>query len=238
MIHETTAGMEKRPPAPNVVAGIFRVGESYEFQVGTVTKRHQGVSGQSISVFATRRYNESQLFVTSGGGLQIVNEDHQMVQAQTHHPVIPYAPIAGRTIISTEANKLLEKLTEETMTRAWGERTFRERQRIATAAVIFAQEFDSRAAELPESTGETEVQRFLMTLMSAVVDEFAQQEEISREDATSFLSEVGTRDLVLEFNEVLGAWEQDPDSSLDERLSKAVDARQDKSIWARHFRSG
>jgi hypothetical protein len=161
-----------------------------------------------------------------------------MVQAQTHHPVIPYAPIAGRTIISTEANKLLEKLTEETMTRAWDERTFRERQRIATAAVIFAQEFDSRAAELPESTGETEVQRFLMTLMSAVVDEFAQQEEISRDDATSFLSEVGTRDLVLEFNEVLGAWEQDPDSSLDERLSKAVDARQDKSIWARHFRSG
>ena len=161
-----------------------------------------------------------------------------MVQAQTHHPVIPYAPIPGRTRISTEADRLLDKLTEETMTRAWGERTPRERQRIVTAAVIFAQEFDRRAAELPESTGETEAQRFLMTLMSAVVDEFARQEEISREDATSFLSEVGTRDLVLEFNEVLGAWEEDLDRSLDELLSKAVDARQDKSIWARHFRSG
>ncbi len=161
-----------------------------------------------------------------------------MVQSQTHPSVIPYAPISGRTRISTEADKLLDRLTEETMTRAWGERTFRERQRIVTAAVIFAEEFDRRAAELPESTGETEVQRFLMTLMSAVVNEFAQQEEISGEDATSFLSEVGTRDLVLEFNEVLGAWEEESGSSLDGLLSKAVDARQDKSIWARHFKSG
>lgn len=152
--------------------------------------------------------------------------------------MIPYAPITRRPRIPNEADKLLDELTQETMTRAWGERTHQERVRIATAALIFGEEFEHRAPNLPETTAEPDVQRFLMTLMSAVVQEFARRESLPPEEAASFLSEVGTRDRILEFNEVLSARAEDPERPLDALLSRAVDARKDKSIWARHFKSG
>lgn len=124
------------------------------------------------------------------------------------------------------------------MRRAWGERTPRERRGIVTAAVIFGEEFERRVPELPPDADEGEVQRFLMALMSAAVEEFARREELPPDEAAGFLSEVGTRDRVLEFNEVLGVWADEPECSLDDLLLEAVRARQDKSIWARHFKSG
>lgn len=124
------------------------------------------------------------------------------------------------------------------MLRAWGERTPRQRRGIATAAIVFGEEFERRAPELPPSATEQEIQRFLMSLMSAAVDEFARREGVSKDEAASFLSEVGTRDRVLEFNEVLGVWTNEPERSLDDLLSEAVDERQDKTVWARHFKSG
>lgn len=77
-----------------------------------------------------------------------------------------------------------------------------------------------------------------MALMSAAMDEFARRENVSKDEATSFLSEVGTRDRVLELNEVLGVRAEEPERSLDDLLSEAVDARRDKTVWARHFKSG
>jgi len=124
------------------------------------------------------------------------------------------------------------------MRRAWGERTQRQRRGIATAAIVFGEEFERRAPELPPSAGEPEVQRFLMALMSAAMDEFARRENVSKDEAASFLSEVGTRDRVLELNEVLGVRAEEPERSLEDLLSEAVEARRDKTVWARHFKSG
>ena len=152
--------------------------------------------------------------------------------------MIRYLSNSRRTDILEDTENLLTRLTEETMHRAWGERTPRERRGIVTAAVIFGEEFDRRAPELSPGADEAEVQRFLMGLMSAAVEEFARQEELPSDEAAGFLSEVGTRDRVLEFNEVLGVWSDEPERSLDELLLEAVQARQDKSIWARHFKSG
>lgn len=152
--------------------------------------------------------------------------------------MIRYAPTTLRNDIPEDTGKILSSLTEETMFHAWGERTLRERHGIVTAAVVFGEEFERRVSELPPDANEERVQRFLMSLMSAAVEEFARREEIPPDEAAAFLSEVGTRDRVLEFNEVLGVWAERPESSLDDLLREAVEARQDKSIWARHFKSG
>lgn len=134
----------------------------------------------------------------------------------------------------------LEMLDEETMNLAWGaDRSSEERRRIVDAAVIFGHLFDERMVEAPPaSLEEKDFQRFLMGLMNAVIAEFAAREGLSEAEAGAFLGDIRNRDHVLEFNEVLEAFAQDPDTPLNQHLEAAVEGRQDKAIWARHFRSG
>lgn len=134
----------------------------------------------------------------------------------------------------------LGMLDEETMNLAWGsDRSPEDRRRIVDAAVIFGRMFDERMAQSPPaSLEEKDFQRFLMGLMNAVIAEFARQEGISESESGAFLGDMRNRDHVLEFNEVLEAYGEDPDTPLKEHLRAAVEARQDKAIWARHFRSG
>ncbi len=134
----------------------------------------------------------------------------------------------------------LNQLREETMSRAWGEDVSPEdRRRIVVAATIFGSQLEERLAQRSPEVGAEELQRFLMALMDGVVEEFAEREGIDKSEAVSFLSEVSTRDYVLEFNEVLGAYaEDDSGRTLDEILQEAVDSRREKAIWARHWSSG
>jgi hypothetical protein len=134
----------------------------------------------------------------------------------------------------------LGMLDEETMNLAWGpDRSAEDRRRIVDAAVTFGRMFDERmVAAPPASLEEKDFQRFLMGLMNAVIAEFASREGISEAESGAFLGDIRNRDHVLELNEVLEAFAQDPDISLNEHLRAAVEGRQDKAVWARHFRSG
>jgi hypothetical protein len=134
----------------------------------------------------------------------------------------------------------LQELAEATMTRAWGpDKTPEDRRRIVAAALIFGRQFDERMSENPpESTDEKDFQRFLMALMTAVIQEFAEREGMDPASAGSFLSDVNTRDYVLEFNEVLEESAEDPEKPLDEHFKAAIEDRQDRAIWSRHFSSG
>lgn len=133
----------------------------------------------------------------------------------------------------------LSELEEETMRRAWGDRTAEERRRIVTAAVIFGHQLDERLQQSPTPPGPEDAQRFLMSLMNAVVEEFAEREGMDRDGAASFLGDVTNRDHILEFNEVLEVYEAgDPDKSLDALLRDAIEDRRDKAIWSGHFSSG
>lgn len=129
----------------------------------------------------------------------------------------------------------LAELREETMLLAWGEDLSAEdRRRIVLAAMIFGRQFDARVAERPAGSDEDELRRFLMSLMNGVVEEFARCEGLERDEAAEFLGEVGTRDHVLEFNEVLDAYEEDEETgrTLDELLREAVESRREKAIPA------
>jgi hypothetical protein len=129
----------------------------------------------------------------------------------------------------------LAELREETMLRAWGEDVSAEdRRRIVLAATIFGRQFDERVAERPAGSDEAELRRFLMGLMNGVVEEFARREGLDRDEAAEFLGEVGTRDHVLEFNEVLDAYEEEEETgrTLDELLREAVESRREKAIRA------
>ena len=134
----------------------------------------------------------------------------------------------------------LEMLDEETMVLAWGpDRSPEDRRRIVDAAVVFGRKFDERMVEAPPaSLEEKDFQRFLMGLMNAVIAEFAAREGVSEDDSGAFLGDMRNRDHVLEFNEVLEAFGEDPETTLNDHLKAAVEARQDKAIWANHFRSG
>lgn len=134
----------------------------------------------------------------------------------------------------------LGMLDEETMNLAWGpDRSPEDRRRILDAAVIFGRMFDERVvAAPPASLEEKDFQRFLMGLMNAVIAEFAAREGISEAESGTFLGDIRNRDHVLELNEVLEAFAQEPDTPLNEHLRTAVEGRQDKAVWARHFRSG
>ena len=138
------------------------------------------------------------------------------------------------------ATAYLSQLREETMNRAWGEDVSPEdRRRIVVAATVFGRQLEERLAQRPSEVGEEELQRFLLALMDGVVGEFAEREGMDKSEAANFLSEVSTRDYVLEFNEVLDAYaEDDSGRTLDEILSEAVDSRREKAIWARHWSSG
>ena len=129
----------------------------------------------------------------------------------------------------------LAELREETMLLAWGEDASAEdRRRTVLAALIFGRQFDERVAERPAGSDEDDLRRFLMGLMNGVVEEFARREGLDRDEAAEFLGEVGTRDHVLEFNEVLDAYEEDEETgrTLDELLREAVESRREKALRA------
>lgn len=134
----------------------------------------------------------------------------------------------------------LEELDDATMTLAWGpDKTSEDRRRIVLAATIFGWQFEKRMNEHPpETTDDKESQRFLMGLMNAVISEFAEHEGLDPASAAAFLGDVGTRDYVLELNEVLEEYAADPEKSLNEHLHAAVESRQEKARWSRHWSSG
>ena len=132
-----------------------------------------------------------------------------------------------------QALTFLEELQEETMHLAWGEDASAEdRRRIVVAAMIFGRQFEDRVAERSADLGEDALQRLLLDLMSGVVAEFARIEGLDENEATEFLSEVGTRDHVLEFDEVLDAYGESG-RPLDELLQEAVNSRRDRAVRSR-----
>ncbi|MCA1729413.1 MAG: hypothetical protein LC751_08400 [Actinobacteria bacterium] len=134
----------------------------------------------------------------------------------------------------------LRELDGETMVLAWGtDKTPEDRRRIVLAATIFGRQFEERIRERPpESLEEKDFQRFLMGLMNAVISEFAEREGLDAASAAAFLGEVSTRDYVLELNEVLEEFANNPETPLDEHLKKAVQSRQDRAKWSHHWSSG
>ena len=134
----------------------------------------------------------------------------------------------------------LKGLDEETMSLAWGQdKTPEDRRRIILAALIFGRQFEERMRERPpENLEEREFQRFLMGLMNGVISEFAERERIDQASAAAFLGNLSTRDYVLELNEVLEDFTDDPERSLDEHLKAAVESREEHARWADHWSSG
>ena len=134
----------------------------------------------------------------------------------------------------------LKELDEETMSLAWGpDKTPEDRRRILLAAKIFGRQFEERMHEgPPENLEEREFQRFLMTLMNAVISEFAEREGIHQASAAAFLGDLSTRDYVLEFNEVLEEFANETEKPLNEHLKAAVENREAHARWADHWSSG
>lgn len=127
----------------------------------------------------------------------------------------------------------LEQLREDTMRRAWGEEASAEdRRRIVSAAIIFSRQFDESLEDRPGVLDEAGARRLLMDLMNRVVREFAAQEGMETGEAAEFLGEVGTRDRVLEFSEVLDE-HSGSGTPLDELLREAVDGRRNRAFRAR-----
>lgn len=134
--------------------------------------------------------------------------------------------------VSERALGHLEGLREETMLLAWGESVSAEdRRRIVLAALIFGHQFEERTAWQDQTEiDEDELRRLLMSLMNGVVEEFARIEGLDRSEATAFLSEVDTRDHVLEFDEVLDAYAAaEAGRTLDELLREAVNGRRERA---------
>jgi hypothetical protein len=118
------------------------------------------------------------------------------------------------------------------MVRAWGEEASAEdRRRIVLAAVVFGRQFEERAPERSSAADEAGARRFLMDLMNRVVREFARLEGMGVSEAAEFLGEVGTRDRVLEFSEVLDSHEESGEP-LDGLLREAVDLRRERAFRA------
>ena len=118
------------------------------------------------------------------------------------------------------------------MVMAWGEEaTVEDRRRIVLAAVVFGSQYEERAPERPAVADEAGARRFLMDLMNGVVREFARLEGMGVGEAAEFLGEVGTRDRVLEFSEVLDAHEAS-NGTLDGLLREAVDLRRERAFRA------
>ena len=134
----------------------------------------------------------------------------------------------------------LERLDEETITLAWGpDKSPQDRRRIILAATVFGRKFEERMYDRsPESLDENKLQHFLMSLMNDVVSEFAEREGLDAEEAVAFLGDITTRDHVLEFNEVLEEYADDPEKSLDQHLKTAVENRPEKAAWSQHWSSG
>ena len=146
-----------------------------------------------------------------------------------------------RSSSSGDREKALECLlqfSEGTMVSAWGpHRSRQERRWIVLAAVILGRKLEERLNECQDELSPDEAQRLLMSLINDTITEFARQEDLAHDEATEFLSYVGNRDLVLEFNETLEA-QQESGLDLDEQLRRMVEARRDRAIWADHWSSG
>jgi translation elongation factor EF-Tu-like GTPase len=71
-----------------------------------------------------------------------------------------------------------------------------------------------------------------------VISEFAEREGIDEASAATFLSDLRTRDYVLELNEVLEEFVDEPERSLNELLKAAVENREEHARWADHWSSG
>jgi hypothetical protein len=138
-----------------------------------------------------------------------------------------------------QARAYLGELREETMRLAWGEEVSAgDRLRIIVAAIIFGRQFEERVIRHSAELGEDELQRFLMGLMNGVVAEFARCEGLDENEAAGFLSEVGTRDYVLEFDEVLDAFAGGESGyTLDELLQDAVNSRRQRAVRSRRQES-
>jgi hypothetical protein len=118
------------------------------------------------------------------------------------------------------------------MVRAWGvEASAQDRRRISLAAVVFSRQFEERSGGRPAPADEEGARRFLMDLMNRAVREFARLEGISVGEAAGFLGEVGRRDRVLEFSEVIDAHEETGDP-LGGLLREAVDLRRERAFRA------
>lgn len=124
------------------------------------------------------------------------------------------------------------------MQSAWQDREPEDRRRIVSAAIIFGEQFDRLLSEQPPGADQGSAQRMLMNVIDASITEFARRENLEKEEAANFLGDLETRDLILEFNEVLEAHETNPTKTLDELLKEAVDSRLDKARWADHWTSG
>ena len=135
---------------------------------------------------------------------------------------------------------LLRRLDEETMTLAWGpDKSPEDRRRIVVAALLFNRKFEERMSENPpESLDDANFQRFLMGLMNAAISEFAEREGLDPSSAAAFLGDVGTRDLIFEFSDVLDRSAEEPATPLNEHLRAAVEDRQHKAVWSRHWSGG
>jgi hypothetical protein len=192
----------------------------------------------TASASATERYTSSVLRRDSrpAAGETRINQDVPTLPGRVGRtgrgPVVrPPEPQEGDP---DPALGYLAELREETMVLAWGENaSVVDRRRIVLAAVIFGRQFDERVAERLSGSSEAELRRFLMGLMNGVVEEFARREGLDRDETAEFLGEVGTRDHVLEFNEVLDAYlggEAGP--TLDELLREAVASRREKATRA------
>jgi hypothetical protein len=137
--------------------------------------------------------------------------------------------------VDFEGSDILHELREETMRLAWGEDASAEyRRRIVVAAMIFGRQFEERVTGRSAEPVEDELQRLLMDLMNSVVAEFARCEGLDENEAAGFLSEVGTRDNVLEFDEVLDAYAGgESGRTLDKLLQDAVKGRKERAIRSR-----
>jgi hypothetical protein len=146
----------------------------------------------------------------------------------------------GKNQEADPALAYLKELDEETMSLAWGpNKTPEDRRRIILVAKIFGRQFEERMHERPPANlEEREFQRFLMALMNAVILEFAEREGIDQASAAAFMGDLNTRDCVLEFNEVLEEFANEPEKSLNEHLKAAVENREAHARWADHWSSG
>lgn len=131
-----------------------------------------------------------------------------------------------------QAVAYLGQLGENTMRRAWGEEASAEdRRRIVSAAIIFGRQFDESVKDRPGEPDEAGARRLLMDLMNRVVREFAAREGMETDEAAEFLGEVGTRDRVLEFSEVLDE-QLESGRPLDVLLREAVEGRGERAFRA------
>ena len=83
-----------------------------------------------------------------------------------------------------------------------------------------------------------ESQRFLLGLMNALISEFAEREGLDPASAAAFLGDIGIRDSVPEFNEVLEKYAADPEKPLNDHLRATAESSQEKAHWSRHWSSG